>query len=114
MLPTICNDKPKGLTRIHPRGFRYDLKGVPGGFPGVSEGFLIKSNVNTKPPQQLHPDGTLRKSGVSKTDRDAGKSPTTTEDATAEGFPSVPADPLYIIRRGIHVEKGVRLCCASF
>ena len=74
----------------------------------------MMSHVKTKSRQQVHPDGIERKSGALKTERGPGTPPTTTEDAMAEGFPSVPADPLYIIRRGIHVERGVRLCCASF
>ena len=41
-----------------------------------------------------------RKSGVFKAKHNTRKDAARTNDDTAEGFPSVPADPLYNIRKG--------------
>ena len=91
------------------KGFPLQIEGVSRRVSKGFQGFPDKIKCTCKTSKVGAAFVTIRKSRVLQTEFDTGNASHKGALATAEGFPSVPAAPLYITRRGIHVERGVRM-----
>ena len=79
------------------KGFPLQIEGVSKGFPRVSKGFLTKIRCTCKTSKVGAAFVTIIKSRVLQTELGTGNASHKGALATAEGFPSVPAAPLFII-----------------
>ena len=91
------------------KGFPLQIQWVSKRVSKGFQGFPYKIKCTCKTFKVKAAFVTIRKSRVLQTEFDTGNASHKGALATAEGFPSVPAAPLYITIRGIHVKRGVRM-----
>ena len=95
-------------------GFPLPLEGVSGGFPKVSEGFLQIVTARASKHNNKYNDVNAWKSFALQSECTISKTAHTTERTNQQGFPNVPADPFYIIKRGTSMGTAARMRFGRF